>query len=63
MVVDCFWSFRSPLIELNHADLEARGHRRVPTFVFRGEPFFGQDRIDLLLWRLGRHGLTRRGTS
>jgi len=50
-------------IERNQADLEAAGHWGVPTFAFRGEPFFGQDRIDLLLWRLGQHGLTRRVTS
>jgi 2-hydroxychromene-2-carboxylate isomerase len=36
----------------------------VPTFVFDGEPFFGQDRFELLVWRLGQHGLTRRaGTA
>ena len=28
----------------------ASGHWGVPTFVFKGEPFFGQQRIDLLLW-------------
>ena len=48
------------LIEGNQTDLEATGHWGVPTFAFQGEPFFGQDRIDLLLWRLGQHGLTRR---
>ncbi|MBL9098177.1 MAG: DsbA family protein [Alphaproteobacteria bacterium] len=36
------------------------GHWGVPTFAFNGEPFFGQDRIDALLWRLGQHGLKRR---
>jgi 2-hydroxychromene-2-carboxylate isomerase len=35
----------------------------VPTFVFEGEPFFGQDRIDLLIWRMEGKGLTRRGAS
>jgi hypothetical protein len=25
--------------------------------VFAGEPFFGQDRLDLLVWRLEQHGL------
>ena len=30
------------------------------TMVFDGEPFFGQDRIDLLLWRLRQHGLQPR---
>ena len=24
---------------------------------FRGEPFFGQDRLDVLLWRLKQNGL------
>jgi 2-hydroxychromene-2-carboxylate isomerase len=32
----------------------------VPTFVFENEPFFGQDRIDLLIWRMKGKGLTRR---
>jgi len=27
--------------------------------VFNGEPFFGQDRIDLLVWRMRQHGLRR----
>ena len=35
--------------------LEAAGHWGVPTLVFRGEPFFGQDRLDLLRWRLSQH--------
>jgi 2-hydroxychromene-2-carboxylate isomerase len=48
------------VIEANQRDLEAAGHWGVPTMVFQGEPFFGQDRIDLLLWRLGQHGLKRR---
>ena len=46
-------------IERNHAALEAAGHWGVPTMVFRGEPFFGQDRIDTLRWRLERTGLAR----
>jgi hypothetical protein len=28
--------------------------------VFNGEPFFGQDRFDLLRWRMQRNGLARR---
>lgn len=36
------------------------GHWGVPTFVFEGEPFFGQDRIDLLVWRLKQKGLGER---
>ena len=38
----------------------ASGHWGVPTFVFENEPFFGQDRIDLLVWRMESKGLTRR---
>jgi len=48
------------IVEENHRALEAAGHWGVPTFVFAGEPFFGQDRIDLLVWRLRQHGLARR---
>lgn len=47
-------------IAANQEALQAAGHWGVPTMVFAGEPFFGQDRIDLLLWRLGQHGLTER---
>jgi len=48
------------VIAENQRALEAAGHWGVPTMVFQGEPFFGQDRIDLLLWRLRQHGLQRR---
>jgi 2-hydroxychromene-2-carboxylate isomerase len=43
----------------NQRDLEAAGHWGVPTMVFEGEPFFGQDRFDLLVWRLRQHGLVK----
>ena len=45
-------------------NIEARkrdGHWGVPTFVFNGEPFFGQDRIETLRWRLDKLGLRRKG--
>jgi 2-hydroxychromene-2-carboxylate isomerase len=32
----------------------------VPTFAFENEPFFGQDRIDLLIWRIEGKSLKRR---
>ena len=48
------------VIEQNHADHAEAGHWGVPTCVFRGEPFFGQDRLDVLLWRLQQHGLKAR---
>jgi len=47
----------------NQAALEAAGHWGVPTMVFEGEPFFGQDRIELLVWRMQQRGLQRRATQ
>lgn len=49
-----------PDIEANHAALEAAGGWGVPTMVFNDEPFFGQDRIDTLRWRLGKSGVPKR---
>ena len=46
-------------VEQNHAALEKSGHWGVPTMVFGDEPFFGQDRIDTLRWRLDQAGLGR----
>lgn len=46
-------------IENNHSNLEEAGHWGVPTMVVRGEPFFGQDRIETLRWRLDQYGLKR----
>jgi len=37
----------------NDAALLASGHWGVPCCVLEGEPFFGQDRFDQLIWRLG----------
>ncbi|MDA1073697.1 MAG: DsbA family protein [Proteobacteria bacterium] len=48
------------VIEQNQVDHEASGHWGVPTCAFRGEPFFGQDRLDVLLWRLKQEGLKPR---
>lgn len=39
-------------VDRNQAALDESGHWGVPTFVFDGEPFFGQDRIDSLRLRL-----------
>jgi len=44
-------------VEQNQKMLEDAGHWGVPTMVFRSEPFFGQDRIDTLRWRLDQFGL------
>ncbi len=47
-------------IEANQKALETAGHWGVPTMVFEGEPFFGQDRLDVLLWRMKQNGLQER---
>lgn len=46
-------------VEENQEALTKAGHWGVPTFVFEGEPFFGEDRIDTLRWRLGKSKLQR----
>jgi len=48
------------MIEQNEADQQDAGHWGVPLMVFNGEPFFGQDRINLLMWRMNQHGLVKR---
>ncbi|MGI9327115.1 MAG: 2-hydroxychromene-2-carboxylate isomerase [Pseudomonadales bacterium] len=47
-------------ISANQAAHHEAGHWGVPTIAFRGEPFFGQDRLDLLQWRLQQNGLRPR---
>ncbi len=44
-------------IESNQAAHASAGHNGVPLFVFQGEPFFGQDRLDMLIWRMKSCGL------
>ncbi|MGN6500621.1 MAG: 2-hydroxychromene-2-carboxylate isomerase [Tsuneonella sp.] len=47
-------------IAANQQALEAAGHWGVPTLVFEGEPFFGQDRIEMAKWRMEQTGLRER---
>ncbi len=47
-------------IAANQQALEDAGHWGVPTLVFDGEPFFGQDRIAMAQWRMEQKGLTKR---
>jgi len=44
----------------NQDALETAGHWGVPCLVVEGEPFFGQDRIDMALWRMKQLGLEAR---
>ncbi len=48
------------IIEANENGQTTAGHWGVPLFVFEGEPFFGQDRVDHLLWRMKQRGLKER---
>lgn len=47
-------------IAANQQALEEAGHWGVPTLVFDGEPFFGQDRIAMAKWRMEQKGLQPR---
>lgn len=51
------------VIEDNQDAQRAGGHYGVPMMVFNNEPFFGQDRMDTLRWRLEQQGLTPRKTA
>jgi 2-hydroxychromene-2-carboxylate isomerase len=44
----------------NQGDHDRAGHWGVPLCVFDGEPFFGQDRFDTLVWRLKQRGIRTR---
>jgi len=48
------------IVEENQVTQRAVGHWGVPLMVFGGEPFFGQDRFDQLVWRMRQQGLTPR---
>ena len=45
----------------NEAAQQYAGHWGVPLMAFEGEPFFGQDRLEALKWRMAQKGLRRRG--
>ena len=48
------------VIAANQVANEQAGHWGVPTCVYQGAPFFGQDRLDVLLWTLQKEGLRSR---
>jgi 2-hydroxychromene-2-carboxylate isomerase len=47
-------------IAANEAAQKKAGHWGVPLFVFNDEAFFGQDRLDHMLWRMRQSGLAER---
>jgi 2-hydroxychromene-2-carboxylate isomerase len=48
------------VIQQNEADQRLGGHYGVPLMVYDGEPFFGQDRYDQLVWRMKQKGMAGR---
>jgi len=48
------------IIEENQKAQEQTDHWGVPLMTFRGETFYGQDRVDALLWRMRNEGLSKR---
>ncbi len=51
------------VIEDNQGAHAEAGHWGVPTCAYKGEPFFGQDRLDVLLWRLKKEGLVAKAKN
>jgi 2-hydroxychromene-2-carboxylate isomerase len=47
-------------VAANQVALEKAGHWGVPTLVVDGEPFFGQDRVEMAQWRMEQKGLVKR---
>ncbi len=47
-------------IKANQDDQRTGGHYGVPMMLFDGEPFFGQDRFDQMVWRMESKGLAPR---
>ena len=50
-------------IQTNQKAHDAAGHWGVPTYGYKGQAYFGQDRLDVLLWALKKGGLKERLTN
>jgi len=48
------------VVEENQTAQRAAGHWGVPMMVFGGEAFFGQDRVDQMVWRMGEQEMIKR---
>ena len=48
------------IIDANQQAFDAADHWGAPCMVFEGETFYGQDRMDVLLWRMQQQGLSAR---
>ena len=58
--VDADPARHAAVVEENQIAQRAAGHWGVPMMVFDAEPFFGQDRVDQLIWRMRQQGLAPR---
>jgi hypothetical protein len=47
------------ILDKKAVDQHATSHCGVPNMAFRGEPFFGEDRINLFFYCLKQKGLTK----
>ncbi len=48
------WEAASRILDENHQGMLDLGHWGVPLMAYDGEPFYGQDRFDQLIWRMGQ---------
>ena len=48
-------------VRSNQQAEEDAGHWGTPCLIFEGEPFFGQDRSEMAVWRMQQRGLRKRG--
>ncbi|MFY9237545.1 MAG: DsbA family protein [Roseovarius sp.] len=53
VLADNPWDDVKQELAANHEAMLDAGHWGVPLMVYKGEPFYGQDRFDQLLWRMG----------
>jgi 2-hydroxychromene-2-carboxylate isomerase len=58
--VDADSSRFEAVVQQSQDEQRKAGHWGVPLMVFEGEPFFGQDRVDQLVWRMKQCGLRLR---
>ncbi|WP_120501986.1 DsbA family protein [Roseovarius sp. EL26] len=50
------WDSAKAELDRNAEAILAAGHWGVPLMVYEGEPFYGQDRFDHLVWRIRQRG-------
>ena len=56
VVAETSWKTAKKILDANAQAMMQAGHWGVPLMVYRGEPFYGQDRFDQLIWRMRGQG-------